>query len=158
MAMTVDGKIGRSSNHFANWTSLEDKKHFFKTTRNVGTMIMGRNTFETLPSILKERTTIVLGRGITRNENVIFYNDKIENIREFLISKGIKEAILCGGEYANSSMLKVFAIDELMITIEPRIFGDGLGLFKGFFDRQLKLLSIEKLNSNSILLHYKLLN
>ena len=28
MAITLDGKIGKTSDHLANWTSREDKKQF----------------------------------------------------------------------------------------------------------------------------------
>ncbi len=29
MAVTLDGKIAKTSHHFPNWTSSEDKKAFF---------------------------------------------------------------------------------------------------------------------------------
>ena len=52
--------------------------------------------------------------------------------------------------------LKKKLINEIMITVEPKIFGAGLSLFNDDFDVDLELMSLEKINQNSFLVKYKL--
>jgi dihydrofolate reductase len=59
MAMTLDGKIAKSSDHFPDWTSKEDKKLFAKTSKEAGVVIMGDKTFFTFPAPLKDRLNVV---------------------------------------------------------------------------------------------------
>ena len=60
LAMTVDGKIARSTDHAADWTSKEDKKAFVEATKEAGAIIMGRNTFETIGRPLPGRLNLIL--------------------------------------------------------------------------------------------------
>ena len=80
-----------------------------------------------------------------------------EKVLAELKKMGYKSAILGGGTHLNSQFLERKLIDEIWITIEPKIFGDGLGIFGGDFDVDLKLLSMEKINENSVVLKYKVL-
>ncbi|PJA88044.1 MAG: hypothetical protein CO140_01000, partial [Candidatus Moranbacteria bacterium CG_4_9_14_3_um_filter_40_7] len=59
MAMTLDGKIAKSSDHFPDWTSKEDKKYFAKVSKEAGVVIMGDKTFFTFPAPLKDRLNVV---------------------------------------------------------------------------------------------------
>ena len=43
MAMTVDGMIGKSADHFPDWTGAADKRLFVKLTRQAGAVIMPAN-------------------------------------------------------------------------------------------------------------------
>jgi dihydrofolate reductase len=80
-----------------------------------------------------------------------------EKVLAELESAGFKSAILGGGAFVNSDFLKRGLIDEIWLTVEPKIFGDGLGVFGGDFDANLKLLDVEKINENSVVLKYKVL-
>ena len=80
-----------------------------------------------------------------------------ENTLKELEKMGYTSAILGGGSFVNGMFLEHKLVDEIHITIEPKIFGDGLGLFKGDFDVNLKLIDCEKVNEDSIVLKYKVL-
>ena len=69
---------------------------------------------------------------------------------------GYKSAVLGGGTYLNTQFLERKLIDEIWLTIEPKIFGDGLGVFGGDFDVGLKLLDVEKINEDSIVIKYRI--
>jgi dihydrofolate reductase len=47
-AITLDGKIARNEAHFVDWSSREDKKLFFATSKRAGVIILGNNTYKTL--------------------------------------------------------------------------------------------------------------
>ena len=70
---------------------------------------------------------------------------------------GYQAVILGGGAFVNGMFLEKKLVDEIYVTVEPKIFGDGLGLFKGDFDVNLKLKEIEKINDDSVVLKYEVL-
>jgi dihydrofolate reductase len=159
MAMTLDGKIAKSSDHFPDWTSKEDKKLFAKTSKEAGVVIMGDKTFFTFPAPLKDRLNVVftLEENPKPIEGVKWVKGDPEAVLEELASMGHKSAILGGGAFVNGLFLEHKLINEIWITVEPKIFGEGLSLFKGDFDVSLNLNSVEKINDNSVVLKYEVL-
>ena len=59
--------------------------------------------------------------------------------------------------FKNGLFLEKKLIDEIILTIEPKIFGQGLSLFNKDFDINLELLEIKKLNKNSFAVRYKII-
>jgi len=159
MAMTADGKIAKTSDHFPDWTSKEDKKYFFETTKKHGVVLMGEKTFQTFPNPLPGRLNVVftLEKNPPTMENVKWVSGQPEKVLAELEKMGYKSAILGGGAYLNTQFLKKKLIDEIWLTIEPKIFGDGLGVFGGDFDVDLKLINVEKINENSVVARYEVM-
>jgi len=159
MAMTADGKIAKTDNHFPDWTSKEDKKFFHKISEKAGVVIMGDKTFFTFSRPLKNRLNVVFTpeKNPKKIEGVRWVKGSPEKILTKLEKEGYKKVILGGGAFINGMFLEKKLVDEIIITIEPKIFGDGLGLFRGDFDVNLKLKKIEKINKNSVLLRYQVL-
>ena len=158
MAMTADGKIARSSDHFPDWTSKEDKKLFTETTKKHGVVIMGDKTFFTFPKPLPGRLNVVftLEKNPPKMENVKWVSGKPEKVLKELEDMGYNSAILGGGANLNGQFLGKKLIDEIWLTIEPKIFGEGLGIFSGHFKADLKLLSVEKINEDSVVVKYRI--
>jgi dihydrofolate reductase len=159
MVMTADGKIAKTGDHFPDWGSSEDKKMFFKATKEAGVIIMGRNTFSTLPSPLAGRLNVVFTSDKNREQilGVKWVTGEPEAVLFELEAMGFKSVILAGGAKINTTFLEKKLIDEIHLTIEPKIFGDGLGIFNGDFDVKLELMSMEKLNENSLALKYRVI-
>ena len=158
--MTADGKIAKNSDHFPNWTSKEDKKMFAEVTKEHGAVIMGDKTFFTFPKPLSDRLNVVftLLENPPETENVKWVTGEPEKVLLELKKMGYKSAVLGGGTYMNSQFLERKLIDEIWLTIEPKIFGDGLGVFSGDFNIDLKLLGVEKINENSVVVKYRVVN
>ena len=161
MALTVDGKIAKNDKHFANWTSKADKKSFVKTTKKSGVIIMGRKTYATFPKPLPDRLNVVLTQNPQNHEDipdlVEFTNSKPQDLLDNLEKKGYESAILGGGSTINSLFIKNQLVDELLLTIEPKLFGQGVDLFKNVdLNLDLKLLNCEKLDENVLQLRYKI--
>lgn len=159
MAMTADGKIAKNSDHFPDWTSKEDKKMFMKVTKEAGVVIMGDKTFFTFPKPLPDRLNVVftLLENPPETENVKWVTGEPEKVLTDLEKEGYKSAILGGGTYMNTQFLERKLIDEIWLTIEPKIFGDGLGVFGGDFDVDLKLIDVSKINDDSVVVKYRVL-
>lgn len=159
MAITLDGKIAKNSDHFPDWTSSEDKKYFARISKEAGVVIMGDKTFFTFPSPLKERLNVVftLEENPKEIEGVKWVKGEPEKVLEELEKDGYESAILGGGAFINGMFLEKKLIDEIYVTIEPKIFGEGLSLFKGDFEVNLKLIEYEKINDEAVVLKYKVL-
>lgn len=159
MAMTADGKIAKASDHFPDWTSKEDKKMFAEVSKEHSVVIMGEKTFRTFPKPLPERLNVVftLEKNPPEMENVKWVTGAPEKVLEELENMGHKSAILGGGTHLNTQFLEKKLIDEIWLTIEPKIFGDGMGVFGGDFDVDLDLLDVKKLNENSVVVKYKVI-
>ena len=159
MAMSADGKIAKNSDHFPDWTSKEDKKMFMAVTKEHGVVIMGDKTFFMFPKPLPDRLNVVftLLENPPVTENVKWVTGEPEKVLADLEKEGCKSAILGGGTYMNTQFLERKLIDEIWLTIEPKIFGDGLGVFGGDFDVDLKLIDVLKINNDSLIVKYRVI-
>lgn len=158
MAMTVDGKIAKDKTQFADWTSREDKKLFVETSLAHGVIMMGENTFNTFPAPLKNRLNVVFSEiEHEEKEGVKWVKGEPEKVLIELEQLGYKSALLGGGSYLNSLFLEKKLISEIILTVEPKIFGAGLSLFNRDLDANLKLLEIKKLNEDTLMLRYQVI-
>jgi len=154
--MTADGMIARSATHLADWSSPEDKKLFVRLTKEAGVMVMGSRTFATIGRALPGRRTIVYTtqpEAITTEGIETTQASPAELIAQ-LKSEGATGVAICGGSSIYQLFMKSGVIDELYLSIEPLLFGQGVPLFAGELETRLQLLSNEKLNDNTVLLHY----
>jgi len=156
MASSLDGKIAKNKDHFANWTSKEDKQVFIQTSKDFGMIMMGYNTFKTFPKPLKNRLNVVFSENTEENiDGVKWVKGEAEKVLEELEKMGFKKALLGGGTGLNTLFLQKKLINEIILTVEPKIFGSGLSLFNDDFDINLELLELKKINDNSYLVRYK---
>jgi dihydrofolate reductase len=160
MAMTLDGKIGLSPDHFPDWTGKEDKKLFATLSKRAGALIMGSKTFDTIGHPLPGRKNIVLTRDARRQaewENLTFTDASPQAILKNLGKEGYSEVILAGGALVNSLFAEAKLIDEIIVTISPKIFGHGLSLFTPEISMELKLKEIERLGEGLVYLRYRVI-
>lgn len=161
MAITADGKIAKSDQELINWTSPEDKKYFVEQTKQAGVLIMGEKTFATIKKPLKNRLNIILTFEPEKKQNIPdileFTNKPPKEILENLKKRNFNTCVIAGGATINTLFLKENLIDEIHLTIEPIIFGQGLNLFTENFTQKLTLMSAEKINQNSLLLKYQVI-
>jgi len=160
MAMTLDGKIGKSADHFPDWTGKEDKRMFVEITRRAGVIIMGSRTFLTIGKPLPGRKNIILTRDPRRTSDdpsLVFTHQPLKELIANLEKDGYQEVILAGGALINSLFAKEELIDEILVTVSPFIFGQGLSLFTEDISMDLELLNMEQLGKNRVCLTYRVL-
>ncbi len=158
MALTADGLIARGSMELVDWTGKADKKYFVHITRKAGVMIMGSKTFDTIGKVLPGRKNIVMTRDKTRiskNEDLIFTHQTPGEVIRDLTAQGFKSAAVIGGSVVNTLFMKENLIDEIHITMVPRIFGKGLSLFQESLDIQLELMDASGIDKGHILMKYR---
>lgn len=160
MAMTLDGKIGRSPDHFPDWTGREDKKMFAAVSRKAGVVIMGSNTFDTIGSPLPGRKNVVMTRDPNRTsawDNLVYTNNKPNEILKGLEREGYSQVILAGGALVNSLFAEENLIDEIIVTVAPKVFGYGLSLFSQEIRLDLELEEAKTLGHSLVYLQYRVL-
>lgn len=159
MAMTVDGKIARDSSQFVDWTGKVDKKYFIATTKELGVVIMGSKTYDTIGKPLPNRHNIVM----TTNVDVLHGPEPEERVLEFtnlppkdliklLEERGFGGVAIIGGSVTNTAFEK--EITEVHLTVVPKIFGKGLDLFCKSLNVDLDFISAKDLGSGHLLLKY----
>ncbi|GBC61100.1 dihydrofolate reductase [Desulfonema ishimotonii] len=161
MATTLDGKIGKSPDHFPDWTGKADKKLFVEITKRAGVVIMGSKTFDTIGKPLPDRKNIILTRNkkrISEWENLVFTDESPGAVLEHLAAEGFSEVVLAGGAMVNSLFAEAGLIDEIIVTISPKIFGFGLSLFTQEISMELVLKDVRRLGENLVCLTYSVVN
>jgi len=157
MAVTADGMIARNSMQTIDWTGKADKKYFVQITRESGAMIMGSKTFDTIGKVLPGRKNIVMTRDKTRtsqDRDLIFTSQTPGQIVNDLKVQGFESIALIGGSVINTLFIKENLIDEIHVTIVPRLFGNGLSLFNESLDIRLELLDVMGIEKGHVLLRY----
>src|SRR3990167_4416525 len=161
---SLDGFIAKDQKDDLSWGSHEDKVFFRTLTKQLGTMIMGSNTYKKMPAFaLGKRFSLVFTSQPeilrpAKAENIEFFKGTIKQALIYLEKKGIKNAALIGGGNINNQFLQAGLVDELYITIAPRIFAKGINSFgENKLDIKLKLLDTKSLTQDEILLHYQVL-
>ncbi|MBI3290750.1 dihydrofolate reductase family protein [Candidatus Falkowbacteria bacterium] len=164
MAITADGIIAKTKDQKADWTSSADKKAFIAETKKHGVIIMGDTTFNTIGRPLPGRLNLILSLTPERYKEreqpdiLEFKKGTPEEIIKMLEDRGFESAILGGGARTNSFFLKAGLVDEILLTVEPKIFGIGLNFTEGEdLDLNLELISAKEIGDNAVQLHYKVL-
>lgn len=111
LALDKNGVIGHKNG--LPWKLSDDLKHFKKLTKDCP-IIMGRKTYQSLPSILPGREHIVLSKTLQSDENVSVFT----NLKELVnyINENYKKCFVIGGAEIAQLFLKYKIIDEMWLT------------------------------------------
>ncbi len=173
---SINGKLtnGDDSDIY-KWTSKEDQDFFFDQINKAKLIIMGSGTYQAVKQRLPARNASQSDAGGKINDQrqrIVMTSDpekyskeQISGVLEFtsedplqLINRltDYKEALLAGGSKIYSAFAAAGLIDEIYLTIEPKVFGTGKPLFVDEnFELNLELISSEKLNeAGTLLLKY----
>ena len=126
---------------------------------------MGSNTFKTLPKPLKDRLNIIY----TRNKNLLdgysseedrkveITNKEPAELIEELKNRGFKKVAICGGSQIYSMFLEAGLVNNMYLSIEPVLFGHGVGMFNTSIPQNLKLELVHSTSTGrgSVFLDYK---
>lgn len=160
MAQTLDGKIAKHADHFPDWTGRADKQLFVRETRRAGVIIMGSKTFDTIGEPLPSRRNIVMTRNpdrVSQWDNLVYTNLAPPDILKGLEKEGYERVILAGGARINTLFAEAGLIDEILVTVTPLIFGQGIAMFEQGVVADLSLLRVTQIDPQRVCLHYRLL-
>jgi len=161
-AISLDGRIAFNSRHLTNWTSKEDKDFLHKFLDRSDVVVVGNNTFKIAKTPLSKRNCVVFTRtvrGISeKRSGLVYLNPGRTDLDKFLRAQGYRKVAVLGGEESYTYFLENNLLNEIYLTVEPVVFGGGLGVFSGrkILRKDFELLSVKRLNRRgSLLLRYR---
>lgn len=169
MLSSVDGKITKGNDqNIYTWTSSEDQKYFFSEIKKNNLIVMGRKTYEASKPVIKlekGKLRIVLTHNPKKyfKQSVMgqleFSDETPKELVKRLSTLGYKKILLVGGGNINGLFLKQNLVNELYLTVEPKIFGLGKSIIEGqLLNKSLQLINVKKLNKiGTLLLKYKII-
>jgi dihydrofolate reductase len=165
--ISLNGKITRADDPDIHaWSSTEDWEHFVGLRDKSDVVIIDRKTYETVrPQPEPGKLRIVFTSTPER-----FKDDQVAGVLEFvnilptelvvrLRHDGYQSVLLAGGGRLCSDFLQAGLVDDLYLSFEPVLFGEGATMLSpGPLDVSLQLESVARLNARGTLLaHYTIL-
>lgn len=157
--MTVNGYIATERDE-TPWSD-ETWESYYKIISSIGNMIIGRKTYEMIRESdelekLGNPLTVVLTAKPQESDQKVFCVNTPQEAVELMNKKGFQEVVIGGGSSTNAAFLKERLIDEIILDVEPLVFGRGVSLFSNIDSNlKLELLGSKKVATNVIQLHYK---
>ncbi|MDP4230825.1 MAG: dihydrofolate reductase family protein [Bacteroidota bacterium] len=158
---SLDGKVTKwGDSHVQKWSSKEDQAYFKKIWDANTLVIMGSGTYDAEPfkPPMHNHLLIVTSRPENYADKVIpgqldFTSETPAELTARLEAEGNKQVLLVGGPHLATAFLKENLVDELWLTLEPKIFGTGSNFaVDEELDIKLKLLESEKVNEQGTLI------
>lgn len=159
---SADGRVtGPNGEQSREWASSEDQSFFGTLVERVDVVIMGRNTYEEhkqffLASPDKRRIVMTSKNLIAPpGTRIEFTNLPPAELTHKLEKERVEKILLAGGPRLSAAFLKARLVNELLLTIEPKVFGGGLPVLDGDIGSpQLSLTSFERIGPETVLLRY----
>lgn len=158
---TLDGKVTKWGNPQVNsWSSHQDQDYYKKVWSDSRLIVMGSNTFDAekrKPS--PDHHLVVMTRHPDKYKSaevpgqLEFTNESPSELAVRFKKEGKEQMLVVGGPHVATSFLKEQLIDELWLTIEPKIFGVG-GNFatEEKLDINLRLIHFDRVNEQGTLI------
>lgn len=167
---SIDGFITQHEVAGTAFASPEDQRHFHRILQDFDCSVMGAETYRVVQTSIRERLSPARLRIVMTRRPADFAADASPGQLEFtdvgasrvvdlLRRRGKRRCALLGGGIINGFFLAAGLVDELLLTIEPRLFGSGTALCDHRVDRHLELLSCNPISpgSHTLLARYRLL-
>jgi dihydrofolate reductase len=165
-AVSLDGFITRHDEPGSGFTSPEDKRYFQEAVLGFDCLILGSANYEISREWVRthlrpEQLKVVMTRNPERYAGEVqpgrleFTAQRPREVLEDLGARGFSRGGLLGGGEIYGLYLENGVVDEVWLTVEPLLFGEGTKLSARKLDCRLKLLSTERLNDSTLLLKYR---
>lgn len=168
---TVDGKVAVNSPGYWPIGSETDHRVLVELRAYTDCLIHGKNLYNEFGNItkksLQENKFKELRKKLGKNSNLpyILGSHNLKDLSRDLYKKGYKSVLVEGGPTLLGSFLKENLIDEIFLTIAPKIYGtenlatktlvEGI-LFPPNQIKKLKLLSVKRIG-NELFVRYLVL-
>lgn len=147
-AISLDGFIAKKDGDSFTWVNQEDETRYQREVERCGFVLVGRKTFEQFREDFDRPGVVTFvctnQPGFEDSDAIKYLSGSGQEIRQKLEYFGCKEVIVCGGGDLNGKLAADGVIDEIVISVQPAVLGEGIPLF-GSYKPALKL---ELLSSN----------
>jgi len=158
---TLDGKVTKWGNpHVKLWSSHQDQDYYKNVWNDSRLIVMGSNSFkaETFKPSPNQQIIVMTSHPDTYKSLQVpnqleFTNESPAEIFARFNNNGYEQMLVVGGPHVATSFLKEQLIDELWLTLEPKIFGTGGNFATDInLDINLRLIHCEKVNEQGTLI------
>jgi dihydrofolate reductase len=164
VAASVDGFIGHTDSSVDGFLQTgEHANDYLSALQNdYDVVLMGRKTYEfglqfgvSNPYPWMKQYIFSSHLQQSPNANLELVNSDFVDLLESLKAESGKDLYLCGGGGLAATFLAANLIDELIIKLNPVLFGTGIPLFRQTTQTvALNLLRTKVYSSGVVLLHY----
>ena len=165
VACTVDGFIAHADGSFDGF--LSDGEHvadFLESYKSFDTVLMGRKTYDvglregkTNPYPMLRSYVFSRAMKASPDPNVTLISKNAVEVVRGLRSEAGKDIWLCGGADLASTLCRASLIDELVLKVNPVLFGSGIPLFASAIAQSaLQLVDSKVYGNGVVLLRYRL--
>ncbi|WP_078394528.1 dihydrofolate reductase family protein [Shouchella patagoniensis] len=157
IATSLDGYIATEEEQL-DWlfeVEGEGDNGFSAFYETIDTVLMGRKTYDWINNadnmdefLYKDKRSVVFTRStLEDNDHTHFINQNIEGfVKQIKQEKG-KKIWLVGGGQLVSTFLENNLLDEVIVTVAPKIIGKGIPLFpEGTYKQNLSLEGVQTFN------------
>jgi len=159
---TLDGKITKwGDSDIRSWSSGDDQDYFDTIWNETRIIIMGAGTYDPSPvKPVQKHLYLVLTHHPEKykiNEvkgQLEFTDEPPRQLMTRLENQGEETILVVGGPHVATLFLREKLIDELWLTLEPKIFGTGGNFVTDEeFDISLVLLNSEIVNDQGTIIN-----
>lgn len=159
--ISADGFITRGEEGVSKWASSEDQAHFAGLVEQADVIVIGRNTFTEAGEDIARRPgrfRLVMTRHPAQYDDqavpgkMAFTDESPAEIVQRYRDEGIGTLLIAGGGTIYAAFVNAGVVDELILTIEPRLFGQGTPFLGGIAaNARMELVNVEQANEQGTL-------
>jgi len=158
---SLDGKVTKwGEPNVRLWSSHQDQDYYKNVWNESRLIVMGSSTFnaDTFTPFPGHQIIIMTShpdryKSFEIPGQMEFTNETPVELSARFTHKGHQQMLVVGGPHVATSFLKEQLIDELWLTIEPKIFGMGENFATDAkLDIDLRLIQSEKVNDQGTLI------
>ena len=162
VACSVDGFIAHTDGTIEGLGGRETDFDFVATLQAFDVVLMGRKTYELSRrlghSTNPNKANYVFSRTMKESpdQNVTIVSEQaIELVRALKQETG-KAIWLCGGAELATTLLAEHLLDEIILKVNPILFGSGIPLFSREVEQtELELIESKTYRNSYLVLHYR---
>ncbi|MFH1649122.1 MAG: dihydrofolate reductase family protein [Candidatus Woesearchaeota archaeon] len=158
MTMTVNGMIALPDGGVP-WTK-ESWQRYQELAKTFPAIILGRKTFELMQEGDEFKTignpyVVVLSKKLKEMKGADDFASSPEEAVHILKKNKFDKVLLGGGAHVNRVFLDAGLVDEVILDVEPRIWGEGMPLFAlGGDETEMQLKDVTRTDSGIVRLKY----
>lgn len=166
MSISLNGLVARENGE-EDWLPSEGWDEFLVEAKNFDNFVMGRETYELVTKLYPDYNFDNVSASkkviVTRSKNFIVPGNGYEIVHSpeealsLLEASKMNSALLIGGGKLNSEFLTRGLVDEIWLTVNPFILGEGRPFVAPQkFDKELKLQSCKQITKDRLLVKYSI--
>lgn len=141
--LSLDGYIALPNGDSYSWVNQDDEARYSAAVEKAGCLIVGKTTFDEYKADFEARENVINfvcthDEDAVESDTIKYVSGTPKEIIDKIAGYGFEELIVCGGGEINGMLADAKLVDEIVVSIQPAVLGEGIKLF-GSYNPNLKL-------------------